>query len=50
MNEPISGIREICQRECHCGRVLICQEIKERTRAKDVFDLVNAFLREDSIP
>ena len=26
-----------------------CQEMKERTRAKDVFDLVNAFLRENSI-
>ena len=25
---------------------LFCQEMKERTRAKDVFDLVNAFLRE----
>ena len=28
---------------------LLCQEMKERTRAKDVFDLVNAFLRENSI-
>ena len=28
---------------------LFCREIKERTRAKDVFDLVNAFLRENSI-
>ena len=28
---------------------LFCQEIKERTRAKDVFDFVNAFLRENSI-
>ena len=28
---------------------IFCQEIKERTRAKDVFDLVNAFLRENSI-
>ena len=28
---------------------LFCQEMKERTRAKDVFDLVNAFLRENSI-
>ena len=28
--------------------VLFCQEMKERTRAKDVFDLVNAF-RENSI-
>ena len=28
---------------------LFCQEIKERTRAKDVFDLVNAFLCENSI-
>ena len=28
---------------------LFCQEKKERTRAKDVFDLVNAFLRENSI-
>ena len=28
---------------------LFCQEIKERTRAKDVFDLVNAFLRQNSI-
>ena len=26
-----------------------CQEMKERTRAKDVFDLVNVFLRENSI-
>ena len=26
-----------------------CQEMKKRTRAKDVFDLVNAFLRENSI-
>ena len=25
---------------------LFCQEMKERTRAKDVFDVVNAFLRE----
>ena len=29
--------------------LLFCQEMKERTRAKDVFDLVNAFLRENSI-
>ena len=28
---------------------LFCQEMKERTRAKDVFDLVNAFLRENSV-
>ena len=28
---------------------LFCQEKKERTRAKDVFDLVYAFLRENSI-
>ena len=28
---------------------LFCLEMKERTRAKDVFDLVNAFLRENSI-
>ena len=28
---------------------LFCQEIKENTRAKDVFDLVNAFLRKNSI-
>ena len=28
---------------------LFCQEMKERTRAKDVFELVNAFLRENSI-
>ena len=28
---------------------LFCQEMKERTRAKDVLDLVNAFLRENSI-
>ena len=28
---------------------LFCQEMKERTRAKDVFDLVNAFLRENFI-
>ena len=28
---------------------LFCQEMKERTRAKDVFDLVNASLRENSI-
>ena len=28
---------------------LFCLEMNERTRAKDVFDLVNAFLRENSI-
>ena len=28
---------------------LFCQEIKERTRAKDVFDLVNAFLRKNLV-
>ena len=28
---------------------LFCEEMKERTRAKDVFDFVNAFLRENSI-
>ena len=28
---------------------LFCQERKERTRAKDVFDLVNPFLRENSM-
>ena len=28
---------------------LFCQEMKKRTRAQDVFDLVNAFLRENSI-
>ena len=28
---------------------LFCQEMKKRTRVKDVFDLVNAFLRENSI-
>ena len=28
---------------------LFCQEMKERTRPKDVFDLVNAFLRKNSI-
>ena len=28
---------------------LFCQEMKERTRAKNVFDLVNTFLRENSI-
>ena len=27
--------------------LLFCQEMKERTRAKNVFDLVNAFLREN---
>ena len=32
-----------------CGRVFICQEVKERTRAKDIYDLVNAFRRENSI-
>ena len=30
-------------------KILFCQEMKKRTRAKDVFDLVNAFLRENSI-
>ena len=30
-------------------KFLFCQEMKERTRAKDVFDLVNAFLCENSI-
>ena len=28
---------------------LFCQEMKERTRAKDVFDPINGFLRENSI-
>ena len=28
---------------------LFCQEMKERTRAKVIFDLVYAFLRENSI-
>ena len=28
---------------------LFCREMKERTRAKDVFVLVNAILRENSI-
>ena len=28
---------------------LLCQEMKERTRAKDVFDLANAFLRKNPI-
>ena len=28
---------------------LFCKEMKERTRAKEVFDLVIAFLRENSI-
>ena len=28
---------------------IFCHEMKERTRAKDVFDFVNAFLRENSI-
>ena len=28
---------------------LFCQEMKERTRTKDVFDLVDAFFRENSI-
>ena len=28
---------------------LFCLEMKEKTKAKDVFDLVNAFLREYSI-
>ena len=28
---------------------LFCQEMKERTRAKDVFDLVNASLHDNSI-
>ena len=28
---------------------LFCQEMKERTRAKDVFHLINTFLRESSI-
>ena len=32
------------------GKFLFCQEIKERIRAKDVFDLANAFLRKNSIP
>ena len=30
-------------------KFLFCQEMKKRTRAKDVFDLVNVFLRENSI-
>ena len=30
-------------------KFLFCQEMKGRTSAKDVFDLVNAFLRENSI-
>ena len=30
-------------------KLLFCQETKERTRAKDVFHLVNAFLCEISI-
>ena len=30
-------------------KFLFCQEMKERTRAENVFDLVNAFLRENSI-
>ena len=29
------------------GEFLFCQEMKERTRPKDVFVLVNAFLREN---
>ena len=28
---------------------IFCEEMKERTRAKNVFDLVNAFLCENSI-
>ena len=28
---------------------LFCQEMKEKTRAKGIFDLVNAFVRENSI-
>ena len=28
---------------------LFCQEVKEKTRAKDVFDLANVFLCENSI-
>ena len=31
------------------NKFLFCQKMKERTRAKDVFDLVNAFLRENSV-
>ena len=30
-------------------KFIFCQEMKERTRAKDVFDLDNAFLRKNSI-
>ena len=31
------------------GEFLFCQEMKERTRTKDIFDLVNAFFLENSI-
>ena len=31
------------------NKFLFREEIKERTRAKDVFDLVNAFIHENSI-
>ena len=37
-------------KERDSGRVLFCQKMKDRARAKDVFYLANAFLRENSIP
>ena len=56
--DETTGIKSISQLVAYVGFVkenaivdesLFCQEMKERTRAKDVFDLLNAFLRENSI-
>ena len=56
--DEITDIKSISQLVAYVGFVkenvivyefLFCQEVKERTRAKDVFDLDNTFLRENSI-
>ena len=39
----------LVKRNAIVNKIIFCQGIKEKTRAEEVFDLVNAFFRKNSI-
>jgi len=38
------------KRKAIVDEILFCQDVKERARVKDFFNLLDAFLRENSLP
>ena len=47
--KSISQLVRFVKENAIVDEFILCQETKKRTRGKDVFNLVNAFLRENSI-